>query len=51
MCIRDSFWAGEIWSGPYSQLLHDSSTNIKLVHPEEGTVGFIDYWAIVEGTD
>lgn len=49
--MAGDFWAGEIWSGPYSQLLHDSSTNIKLVHPEEGTVGFIDYWAIVEGTD
>ena len=22
-----------------------------LVHPEEGTVGYIDYWSIVEGTD
>lgn len=49
--LAGDFWAGEIWSGPYSQLLHDSSTNIKLVHPEEGTVGFIDYWAVVEGTD
>lgn len=34
--MAGDFWAGEIWSGPYSQLLHDSSTNIKLVHPEEG---------------
>ena len=49
--LAGDFWAGEIWSGPYSQLLHDPNTNIKLVHPEEGTVGFIDYWSIVEGTD
>lgn len=45
------FWAGEIWSGPYTELLASDKTNIKLVHPEEGTVGYIDYWAVVEGTD
>ena len=45
------FWAGEIWSGPYTELLASDKTNIKLVHPEEGTVGYIDYWSVVEGTD
>ncbi len=45
------FWAGEIWSGPYTELLASDATNIKLVHPEEGTVGYIDYWSVVEGTD
>ena len=45
------FWAGEIWSGPYTELRASDKTNIKLVHPEEGTVGYIDYWAVVEGTD
>ena len=49
--LAGDFWAGEIWSGPYSQLINDPSTNIKLVHPTEGTVGYVDYWAIVEGTD
>lgn len=49
--LAGDFWAGEIWSGPYSELLHNPDTNIKLVHPEEGTVGYIDYWSIVEGTD
>ena len=49
--LAGDFWAGEIWSGPYSQLINDPSTNIKLVHPTEGTVGYIDYWSIVEGTD
>lgn len=45
------FWAGEIWSGPYTELYYSDATNIKLVHPEEGTVGYIDYWSVVEGTD
>lgn len=49
--LAGDFWAGEIWSGPYSQLINDPSTNIKLVHPSEGTVGYVDYWAVVEGTD
>ena len=45
------FWAGEIWSGPYTELLNSDKTNIKLVHPSEGTVAYIDYWSVVEGTD
>ena len=45
------FWAGEIWSGPYTQLLAEDPEGIKLVHPEEGTVAYIDYWSVVEGTD
>ena len=45
------FWAGEIWSGPYTQLLAEDPDGIVLVHPEEGTVGYIDYWSVVEGTD
>lgn len=49
--LAGDFWAGEIWSGPYSELINNPNTNIKLVHPEEGTVGYIDYWSIVEGTD
>ena len=49
--LAGDFWAGCIWSGPYSQLLHNESTSIKLVHPSEGTIGFIDYWAVVNGTD
>lgn len=49
--LAGDFWAGEIWSGPYSELINNPDTNIKLVHPEEGTVGYIDYWSIVEGTD
>ena len=49
--LSGDFWAGEIWSGPYSQLINDPTTNIKLVHPTEGTVGYVDYWAVVEGTD
>lgn len=49
--LAGDFWAGEIWSGPYSDLINNPNTNIKLVHPEEGTVGYIDYWSIVEGTD
>ena len=48
--LAGDFWAGEIWSGPYSELINNPNTNIKLVHPEEGTVGYIDYWSIVEGT-
>ena len=49
--LAGDFWAGEIWSGPYSTLYNDPSTSIKLVHPTEGTVAYIDYWSIVEGTD
>lgn len=49
--LAGDFWAGEIWSGPYTELINNPNTNIKLVHPEEGTVGYIDYWSIVEGTD
>ena len=49
--LSGDFWAGEIWSGPYTELINNPDTNIKLVHPEEGTVGYIDYWSIVEGTD
>jgi spermidine/putrescine transport system substrate-binding protein len=49
--LAGDFWAGEMWSGPYSELLYNENTNIKLVHPEEGTVGFIDYWCVVNGTD
>ena len=49
--LAGDFWAGEIWSGPYTELINNPDTNIKLVHPEEGTVGYIDYWSIVEGTD
>ncbi|MBQ3277222.1 MAG: extracellular solute-binding protein, partial [Oscillospiraceae bacterium] len=49
--LSGDFWAGEIWSGPYSTLYNDPSTSIKLVHPSEGTVGYIDYWAVVNGTD
>ncbi len=49
--LSGDFWAGEIWSGPYSTLYNDPSTSIKLVHPSEGTVGYIDYWAVVTGTD
>lgn len=45
------FWAGEIWSGPYTELYYSDKTNIKLIHPDEGTVGYIDYWSVVEGTD
>ena len=49
--LAGDFWAGEIWSGPYSELINNPDTNIKLVHPSEGTVGYIDYWSVVEGTD
>ena len=49
--LSGDFWAGEIWSGPYTELINNPDTNIRLVHPEEGTVGYIDYWSIVEGTD
>lgn len=45
------FWAGEIWSGPYTELLNSDKTNIKLVHPSEGTVAYVDYWSVVKGTD
>lgn len=43
-------WAGNMWSGPYAQLKREGK-NVKMVHPEEGTVGYLDYWCVVEGTD
>lgn len=43
-------WAGNMWSGPYAKLQQEGKS-IVLVHPEEGTVGYVDYWCIVEGTD
>lgn len=43
-------WAGNMWSGPYAQLVADGEA-VELVHPEEGTVGYLDYWCVVEGTD
>ena len=43
-------WAGNMWSGPYAQLVADGVA-VQLVHPEEGTVGYLDYWCVVEGTD
>ncbi|MDD5939028.1 MAG: spermidine/putrescine ABC transporter substrate-binding protein [Clostridiales bacterium] len=44
------FWVGDMWSGPYAQLLSEGY-NVKYVHPEEGTVGYLDYWCVVNGTD
>lgn len=44
------FWAGNMWSGPYAQLVSEG-TAVEYVHPEAGTVGFLDYWCVVEGTD
>lgn len=44
------FWAGNMWSGPYAQLVSEG-TAVEYVHPQEGTVGFLDYWCVVEGTD
>lgn len=45
------FWIGNMWSGPYAELMNDESVEVCYVHPEEGTVGYLDYWTIVEGTD
>jgi len=44
------FWAGNMWSGAYVQLLKEGYP-IEVVHPEEGTVGYIDYCCVVKGTD
>ncbi len=44
------FWAGNMWSGPYAQLVQEGRP-VKYVHPEEGTVGYVDYWCVVKGTD
>ncbi len=44
------FWAGDMWSGPYAQLVSEGEP-VEYVHPEEGTVGYVDYWCVVEGTD
>ena len=44
------FWLGDMWSGPYAQL-QSEDYEVKLVHPEEGTVGYLDYWCVVNGTD
>ena len=43
-------WAGNMWSGPYAQLMQEGYP-VKYVHPSEGTVGYLDYWCVVEGTD
>ncbi len=43
-------WAGNMWSGPYAQLMQENYP-VKYVHPSEGTVGYLDYWCVVEGTD
>lgn len=44
------FWIGDMWSGPCAQLITEN-VPVTYVHPAEGTVGFLDYWSIVEGTD
>lgn len=44
------FWAGDMWTGPYAQLVQEGES-VKYVHPSEGTVGYIDYWCLVKGTD
>ena len=44
------FWIGDMWSGAYAQLKSENY-DVKLVHPSEGTVGYLDYWTIVNGTD
>jgi len=43
-------WAGNMWSGPYAQLKREGK-NVKMVHPSEGTIGYLDYWCVVDGTD
>lgn len=43
-------WIGNMWSGPYAQLLSEGEP-VKYVHPEMGTVGYLDYWCVVQGTD
>ena len=45
------FYAGELWSGPYCELLAKDPGTVKMVHPEEGTIAYVDYWSVVEGTD
>lgn len=45
------FWIGNMWSGPYAELMTDESIEVEYVHPAEGTVGYLDYWCVVEGTD
>lgn len=44
------FWIGNMWSGPIAQLMAEGEP-VEYLHPEEGTVGYLDYWAVVEGTD
>ncbi|MCF0142952.1 MAG: extracellular solute-binding protein [Parasporobacterium sp.] len=44
------FWIGNMWSGPYAELMTEG-TPVKYVHPAEGTVGYLDYWCVIEGTD
>ena len=44
------FWAGNMWTGPYAQLMQEGEP-VEYVHPSEGTVGYIDYWCVVNGTD
>lgn len=44
------FWVGNMWSGAYVQLLKEGYP-IEVVHPAEGTVGYVDYCCIVNGTD
>lgn len=43
-------WAGNMWSGPHAQLEREGYP-IAYVHPSEGTVGYLDYWCVVKGTD
>nr|WP_325186058.1 extracellular solute-binding protein [uncultured Oscillibacter sp.] len=44
------FWVGNMWSGAYVQLLKEGYP-IEVVHPAEGTVGYIDCCCVVKGTD
>lgn len=44
------FWIGNMWSGPCAQLITEGAA-VEYIHPAEGTIGFLDYWAVVEGTD
>lgn len=41
---------GNVW-GSIATELSSEGYNIKYVHPDEGTVGWCDYWCIVKGTE
>lgn len=40
---------GNMWAGTATSLINEGSS-VKFVSPPEGTVGYVDYWAIIKGT-